>query len=90
MKNYVSRILLFKMQAIGNAHRDWICGLACLPDIPASTGVGLLLSACRAGTLKAWTLTNNCTLIGEIPAAHVGQINCICTSGSAVVFTGST
>src|SRR6218665_3011144 len=74
------------LQSITTAHRDWICGLALVPR-SSSPGGGVLVSACRAGTLRTWSLTNS-TFLGETQG-HVGPINAICTN-STLVFTAST
>ena len=76
----------YVLQSITTAHRDWICGLALVPR-SSSPGGGVLVSACRAGTLRTWSLTNS-TFLGETQA-HVGPINAICTN-STLVFTAST
>lgn len=46
------------------------------------------MSACRAGTLRTWSLTNS-SFLGETQA-HVGPINSICTNAASLVFTAST
>ncbi|XP_050438824.1 kinesin-like protein KIF21A isoform X2 [Adelges cooleyi] len=66
--------------SINNAHKDWICGLAMVPDQP------LLLSVCRSGSLKMWS-ESTCALLGETKA-HDSQINAIATN-STHVFTAA-
>uniref|UniRef100_A0A4W4EQ43 Kinesin motor domain-containing protein n=1 Tax=Electrophorus electricus TaxID=8005 RepID=A0A4W4EQ43_ELEEL len=68
------------IQQIPNAHKDWVCALACLPGRPT------LLSACRGGSLKVWNV-DNFTPIGEIKG-HDSPINAICTN-SKQIFTAS-
>ncbi|XP_053082982.1 kinesin-like protein KIF21B isoform X2 [Pangasianodon hypophthalmus] len=69
------------IQPIPNAHKDWVCALACVPGRP------MLLSACRAGMLKVWNV-DNFTPIGEIKG-HDSPINAICTN-SKQIFTASS
>uniref|UniRef100_A0AAY5EW09 Kinesin-like protein KIF21B n=1 Tax=Electrophorus electricus TaxID=8005 RepID=A0AAY5EW09_ELEEL len=69
------------IQQIPNAHKDWVCALACLPGRPT------LLSACRGGSLKVWNV-DNFTPIGEIKG-HDSPINAICTN-SKQIFTASS
>ncbi|XP_076849672.1 kinesin-like protein KIF21B isoform X3 [Brachyhypopomus gauderio] len=69
------------IQQIPNAHKDWVCALACLPGRP------MLLSACRGGLLKVWNV-DNFTPIGEIKG-HDSPINAICTN-SKQIFTASS
>ncbi|XP_025424514.1 kinesin-like protein KIF21A isoform X3 [Sipha flava] len=66
--------------SINNAHKDWICGLAVVPDQP------FLLSVCRSGSLKLWS-ESSCSLLGEIKA-HDSPINAIATN-STHVFTAA-
>ncbi|VVC43336.1 Hypothetical protein CINCED_3A002326 [Cinara cedri] len=66
--------------SINNAHKDWICGLALVPDQP------LLLSVCRSGSLKMWS-ESSCSLLGEMKA-HDSPINAI-TTNSTHVFTAA-
>ncbi|XP_022162800.1 kinesin-like protein KIF21A [Myzus persicae] len=66
--------------SINNAHKDWICGLAVVPDHP------ILLSVCRSGSLKMWS-ESTCSLLGEMKA-HDSPINAIATN-STHVFTAA-
>ena len=67
-------------QSVGNAHKDWICGLALLP------ATNCLLSGCRGGVIKLWNI-DNCQQVGEM-TAHTSPINSI-TTNSTLVFTAS-
>ncbi|CAK6442318.1 unnamed protein product [Pipistrellus nathusii] len=69
------------IQQIPNAHRDWVSALAFVPGRP------LLLSACRAGLLKVWSVDGFAPL-GEIKG-HDSPINAVCTNGRHV-FTASS
>ncbi|KAJ8258061.1 hypothetical protein GJAV_G00192740 [Gymnothorax javanicus] len=69
------------IQQIPNAHRDWVCALAHVPNRP------LLLSGCRAGMLKVWNV-DNFTPVGEVKG-HDSPINAICTN-SRQIFTASS
>ncbi|KAM7050190.1 kinesin-like protein KIF21B isoform 2-T2 [Molossus nigricans] len=69
------------IQQIPNAHKDWVCALACVPGRP------MLLSACRAGVIKVWNV-DNFTPIGEIKG-HDSPINAICTN-TRHIFTASS
>ncbi|XP_040567883.2 LOW QUALITY PROTEIN: kinesin-like protein KIF21A [Lepeophtheirus salmonis] len=68
------------VKSVNNAHKDWICGLAFLPDSP------IVVSGCRAGILKLWS-ADSLSLIGEMKA-HNSTINTI-TTNNQHVFTGS-
>ncbi|XP_070199772.1 kinesin-like protein KIF21A isoform X3 [Littorina saxatilis] len=67
-------------QSINSAHKDWICALGFLP------GSNALLSACRGGMLKLWSI-DTFTQLAEIKA-HSSPINAIATNSSQV-FTAS-
>ncbi|KAG5835332.1 hypothetical protein ANANG_G00242760 [Anguilla anguilla] len=69
------------IQQIPNAHKDWVCALAHVPNRP------MLLSGCRGGMLKVWNV-DNFTPIGEI-RGHDSPINAICTN-SKQIFTASS
>ncbi|XP_035238359.1 kinesin-like protein KIF21B isoform X2 [Anguilla anguilla] len=69
------------IQQIPNAHKDWVCALAHVPNRP------MLLSGCRGGTLKVWNV-DNFTPIGEVKG-HDSPINAICTN-SRQIFTASS
>ncbi|QQP57323.1 Uncharacterized protein FKW44_002265, partial [Caligus rogercresseyi] len=68
------------VKSVNNAHKDWICGLAFLPESP------IVVSGCRAGVLKLWS-SDSLSLIGEMKA-HNSTINTISTNNQ-IVFTGS-
>ncbi|CAE1242663.1 KIF4_21_27 [Acanthosepion pharaonis] len=67
-------------QSVNCAHKDWICGLAVMPEH------NILLSGCRSGYLKLWQI-GDCSQIGEIKA-HNFPITAIATNSSAI-FTAS-
>jgi len=79
---FISKLInnLYLIQSINNAHKDWICGLAVVPDHP------ILLSVCRSGSLKMWS-ESTCSLLGEMKA-HDSPINAIATN-STHVFTAA-
>jgi FOG: WD40 repeat len=68
------------VQSLNNAHKDWVCGLTFMP------GGQLILSGCRAGTVKLWA-ADSCHLLGEMKA-HSSPINAI-TTNSSHIFTAS-
>ncbi|KAK7792455.1 hypothetical protein R5R35_013851 [Gryllus longicercus] len=68
------------VQSLNNAHKDWVCGLAFMP------GSQILVSGCRAGTLKLWS-AETCNQLGEMKA-HGSPINAI-TTNSSHIFTAS-
>ncbi|CAM1321338.1 KIF21B (predicted) [Pycnogonum litorale] len=70
----------FLMQSLNQAHKDWICDLNILP------GGNVLLSSCRQGYLKMWSV-DTCSSLGEI-RAHNSPINSIATNSNCV-FTAS-
>ncbi|KAJ8265831.1 hypothetical protein COCON_G00149300 [Conger conger] len=69
------------IQQIPNAHKDWVCALAHVPNR------SMLLSGCRGGTLKVWNV-DNFTPVGEVKG-HDSPINAICTN-SRQIFTASS
>ncbi|XP_069485318.1 kinesin-like protein KIF21A isoform X4 [Ambystoma mexicanum] len=68
------------VQQVPNAHRDWVCALAKVPNSQ------FLLSGCRGGILKLWNV-DTFLPIGELKA-HDSPINAICTNSSHT-FTAS-
>ncbi|XP_036360746.1 kinesin-like protein KIF21A isoform X4 [Octopus sinensis] len=69
------------IQSLYCAHKDWINGLAVMPEHQ------ILLSGCRSGYLKLWQTEGNCSAIGEIKA-HNFPITALTTNKSAI-FTAS-
>ncbi|XP_072159948.1 kinesin-like protein KIF21A isoform X3 [Bemisia tabaci] len=69
-----------QIHSVRNAHKDWVCGLAYVPNQP------LLMSVCRSGSLKLWS-SDTCSLLGEMKA-HESSINAIATN-SSLVFTAA-
>ncbi|EEB15657.1 kif21, putative [Pediculus humanus corporis] len=67
-------------QSINNAHSNWICGLVFMP------GGQQLISGCRSGILKIWSV-ETCCLLGEL-RAHNSPINDVAVNSSHV-FTAS-
>ncbi|XP_072922358.1 kinesin-like protein KIF21A isoform X1 [Hemitrygon akajei] len=67
-------------QQVPNAHKDWVCALGVVPGRP------LLLSGCRGGILKLWTV-DSFSPLGEM-RGHDSPINAICTN-STHIFTAS-
>ncbi|XP_048580945.1 kinesin-like protein KIF21A isoform X2 [Nematostella vectensis] len=67
-------------QHVTGAHKDWVCAIDHLPKRE------VLLSGCRGGYLKLWTV-DTCQPICEI-RAHRHPINAIATNSSCV-FTAS-
>ena len=66
--------------SLSNAHRDWICGLAHLPNGRA------VVSGCRGGFLRLWS-TDSWDSIGEM-RAHSASVNAIAFN-STNIFTAS-
>lgn len=73
-------IVGFSLQSLNQAHKDWICDMKFLP------GGNILLSSCRQGYLKMWSV-DTCAQLGEI-RAHNSPINAIATNSSSI-FTAS-
>lgn len=75
------------VQSLNNAHKDWILGL-CLINSGS-----VMISGCRGGTLRAWTVPSfgdhvgECSLVGEV-RAHTSAINAIVTNQEHI-FTAS-
>lgn len=67
-------------QQVPNAHKDWVSALGIVP------GRMSLLSGCRGGILKLWTV-DNFSPLGEM-RGHDSPINAICTN-STHIFTAS-
>ncbi|XP_078276005.1 kinesin-like protein KIF21A isoform X2 [Rhinoraja longicauda] len=67
-------------QQVPNAHKDWVCALGIVP------GRMFLLSGCRGGILKLWTV-DSFSPLGEM-RGHDSPINAICTN-STHIFTAS-
>ncbi|XP_058799695.1 kinesin-like protein KIF21A isoform X2 [Phymastichus coffea] len=76
------------VQSLNNAHKDWIQGL-CLINSGS-----VMISGCRAGMLRAWTVPNfgdqmgECSLLGEV-RAHTSAINAT-VSNQQHIFTASS
>ncbi|XP_043943205.1 kinesin-like protein KIF21A [Protopterus annectens] len=68
------------LQQVPNAHRDWVCALGIIP------GHQGLLSGCRGGILKLWSI-ETCSPLGEVKG-HDSPVNAICTNSSHI-FTAS-
>ncbi|XP_008211270.1 kinesin-like protein KIF21A isoform X1 [Nasonia vitripennis] len=75
------------VQSLNNAHKDWILGL-CLINSGS-----VMISGCRGGILRAWTVPNfgdhagECSLLGEV-RAHTSAINATVTNQQHI-FTAS-
>lgn len=75
------------VQSLNNAHKDWILGL-CLINSGS-----VMISGCRGGILRAWTVPNfgdhagECALLGEV-RAHTSAINATVTNQQHI-FTAS-
>ncbi|XP_032895499.1 kinesin-like protein KIF21A isoform X2 [Amblyraja radiata] len=67
-------------QQVPNAHKDWVSALGIVP------GRMSLLSGCRGGILKLWTV-DSFSPLGEM-RGHDSPINAICTN-STHIFTAS-
>ncbi|XP_069085848.1 kinesin-like protein KIF21A isoform X3 [Pleurodeles waltl] len=64
------------VQQVPNAHRDWVCALAKVPNSQ------VLLSGCRGGIIKLWNV-DSVLPVGELKA-HDSPINAICTNSNQI------
>lgn len=73
-------LLLFPIQSVNGAHRDWILDMCMLPDND------VLISCCRTGRVKLWS-SDTCNPLDEV-RAHSSAVNSMAINSSHL-FTAS-